>query len=57
MNLKLAYCKAVDKDDDVLTQFKEAKAIKARISEAKSFAELVEIYQWMETEDLDETPS
>ena len=50
--LKLAYCSAVDKDDDILTQFKEAGAIKARISDAKSFLDLVEVYRWMETEDL-----
>src|SRR5512143_1000168 len=39
--LKLAYSKAVDKDDDILTQFVEAAELKKRISEAESFDQLV----------------
>ena len=48
--LRLAYAKAVDKDDDILTQFVESDELKKRISEAQSFDELVEVYRWMETD-------
>ncbi len=43
--LKTAYIKAVEKDDDILTQFVEAKELKNKISDAQSFGELIEIYQ------------
>jgi hypothetical protein len=48
--LKLAYSKAVDKDDDILTQFVEAGELKRKISESESFVSLVEVYRWMETD-------
>ena len=48
------YSKAVDKDDDILTQFVEANELKQRIASAKSFQELVEIYNWMKTDHTDE---
>ncbi len=52
--LKIAYTKAVNKDDDILTQFVEADELKGRISQAQSFAELVEVYRWMETDHTDQ---
>lgn len=55
--LKLAYAKAVDNDDDILTQFVEAQELKKRISAAQSFDELVEVYRWMETDNSDEETS
>jgi len=48
--LKRAYSKAVDKDDDILTQFVEVEELKKKISEAQSFAALAEVYRWMETD-------
>jgi hypothetical protein len=48
------YSEAVDKDDDILTQFVEAKELKQRIASAKSFQELVEVYNWMKTDHTDE---
>ena len=53
--LKLAYSKAVDKDDDSLTQFVEGQELKARISATRSFADLVEVYTWMGTEPENES--
>lgn len=55
--LKLAYTEAVNQDDDILTQFVEADELKKRISQAQSFAELVEVYKWMETDHSDEEPA
>lgn len=52
--LKRAYIKAVEKDDDILTQFVEANELKTRISSAQSFRELTEIYLWMQTDHSDE---
>lgn len=52
--LKLVYSKAVDKDDDILTQFVEARELKKKISEAESFVNLVEVYRWMETDHIHE---
>ena len=48
--LKEAYSKAVDQDDDILTQFVEASELKKKIAEARTFDSLVEVYRWMETE-------
>ncbi|MEN9401680.1 MAG: hypothetical protein RL091_383, partial [Verrucomicrobiota bacterium] len=48
--LKQAYSKAVDKDDDILTQFVEAAELKKRIAEVQSFDSLIEVYRWMETD-------
>jgi hypothetical protein len=48
--LKQAYSKAVDKDDDILTQFVEAAELKKKIAEAQSFDSLIEVYRWMETD-------
>jgi len=53
-DLKLIYSKAVDKDDDILTQFLEAEELQKRISEAQSFDELVAVYEWMKTDHTDE---
>jgi hypothetical protein len=46
--LRRAYSKAVDNDDDILTQFVEAADLRDRISTAQSFDELVAVYQSME---------
>jgi len=56
-DLKFAYARAVEQDDDILTQFVEAEELKARISRAQSFAELVEVYHWMSSDHTDEEPS
>jgi len=48
--LKTAYSKAVDQDDDILTQFVEAPELKRKIAEVQTFDGLVEVYRWMETE-------
>lgn len=54
--LKQAYLKAVDRDDDILTQFVEAAELKKRISDAQSFDQLVEVSKWMQTDTtFDET--
>jgi len=52
--LKTVYTKAVEMDDDILTQFVEAEELTKRISEAQSFESLVEVYQWMSTDHSDE---
>ena len=46
-DLKAVYIKAVEMDDDILTQFVEADPLKKRIEQAQSFHELVEVYHWM----------
>jgi len=48
--LKHAYAKAVDLDDDILTQFVEADELKQKIAEAQNFDDLVAVYDWMQTE-------
>jgi hypothetical protein len=56
--LKLAYRKAVDQDDDILTQFVEAEELKSRISQTKTFDQLIEVYRWMEADhDSTEKPA
>jgi hypothetical protein len=52
--LKRAYSEAVEKDDDILTQFVEATELKKRIAEAKTFDELADIYKWMKIDHSDE---
>ena len=52
--LQRAFSNAVDKDDDILTQFAEPQEIKQRISAAQSFAELADVYRWMQTEHFDD---
>lgn len=53
--LKKEFCHAVDQDDDLLTQFVEADELKRRISQAKSFDELVAVYDGMVTDHSDES--
>ena len=48
--LKRAYLQAVDKDDDILTQFVDAEELQKRTSATQSFQDLVDVYKWMETE-------
>ncbi len=48
--LKRTYSDAVDKDDDILTQFVEPEELKKRILAATSFEQLVQVYKWMETD-------
>ncbi len=48
--LQKAFSKAVDEDDDILTQFAEAREINQRVSAAQSFAELADVFRWMQTE-------
>jgi hypothetical protein len=55
-DLKLVYSKAIDKDDDILTQFVEADELNKRISDAKSFDDLVAVYKWMKTDHTDGDP-
>lgn len=52
--LKLAYLDAVDKDDDILTQFVEADELKRKIADAQRFESLAEVYRWMQTDRLSE---
>ncbi len=53
-DLKSVYSKAVDQDDDILTQFVEADELKKRISDAKSFDGLMAVYDWMNIDHTDE---
>jgi hypothetical protein len=48
--LMRAFSTAVDRDDDILTQFVERDELKKRISATQSFAQLVDVYKWMETD-------
>jgi len=50
LDLKEVYVKAVEKDDDILTQFVEAGVLKERIGEARNFGALAEVYRWMATD-------
>jgi len=52
--LKQAYIRAVDEDDDILTQFVEAEELKGKIAAANSFDSLADVYQWMRTDHGDE---
>jgi hypothetical protein len=48
--LKAAYIRAVEMDDDILTQFVGAVELEKRIHHAHSFSELAEVYRWMRTD-------
>jgi hypothetical protein len=48
--LKGAYSKAVQQDDDILTQFVSRAELLRKIAAAQSFADLVEVYRWMQTD-------
>jgi len=48
--LKRGYAQAVEHDDDILTQFVSASELQRRIAAAQSFADLVEVYRWMQTD-------
>jgi hypothetical protein len=52
--LRQAYLSAVDKDDDILTQFVEADELKKKIAAAESFDSLAAVYRWMQTDHADE---
>ena len=52
-DLKQALRDAVNKDDDVLTQFHEAEELIAQIDAAKSFDDLVNMLVFAATEELD----
>jgi hypothetical protein len=51
--LKQALADAIDKDDDVLTQFHEGDELKQRLERARSFDEVVEVLRFAETETED----
>jgi len=42
---------AIDKDDDVLTQFREAGELKRRLAKVRSFDDVVNLLQFSATED------
>jgi hypothetical protein len=48
--LRKAFMQAVDEDDDSLTQFAEARDIHQRVAVARSFAELADVFRWMQAE-------
>jgi hypothetical protein len=48
--LKSAYSAAVEKDDDILTQFVSRAELQRKIAAAQSFAGLVDVYRWMQTD-------
>jgi hypothetical protein len=53
--LKDAYVDAIDRDDDILTQFVEPEELRERVRRCESFQDLVETWRWMETDySLDE---
>ena len=51
--LKQALRAAVEKDDDVLTQFHEAEELISRIEAAKDFSDLVDMLEYAATEELE----
>jgi hypothetical protein len=51
--LKQALRAAVEKDDDVLTQFHDAEELISRIDAAKDFGDLVDMLEWAATEELE----
>jgi hypothetical protein len=51
--LKQALRAAIEKDDDVLTQFHEAEELVARIDAGKNFDDLVDMLEWAATEELE----
>jgi hypothetical protein len=48
--LQRAYLDAVAHDDDILTQFVEADELTERIKQCANFKQLLETWQWMETD-------
>jgi len=48
--LQGAYLDAVAHDDDILTQFVESDELTKRIQQCSNFKELLETWQWMETD-------
>jgi hypothetical protein len=47
---KRACAQAVEHDDDILTKFVSASELQRRIATAQSFADLVEVYRWMQAD-------
>ena len=52
-DLKQALHAAIDKDDDVLTQFHEAGELREMVTKAASFDDFVEVLTYAATEELD----
>jgi len=50
-DLTRALGSAIDKDDDVLTQFREAGELKRRLAKVRSFDDVVNLLQFSATED------
>jgi hypothetical protein len=50
-DLKNALRAAIDRDDDVLTQFHSATKLKQRVAEAASFDDVVAVLEYARTED------
>jgi hypothetical protein len=48
--LQRAYLDAVAHDDDILTQFVEADELTKHIKQCSDFKELLETWQWMQTD-------
>ena len=52
-DLKEALHAAVERDDDVLTQFHDADDLTSRIAAARTFDDLVQVLEYARTEELD----
>ena len=52
-DLKAALTAAIDKDDDILTQFHEADELREMVAKATSFDDLVEVLTYAATEVID----
>jgi len=49
-DLKRALTKAIDRDDDILTQFREADDLKSRVAKASSFDDVIAVLQYAASE-------
>ena len=49
-DLKQALLKAIDKDDDILTQFHESEGLKRRVGDARSFDDVAEVLHFAATD-------
>ena len=50
VDLTQALLTAIDKDDDILTQFHESEELKRRLRDARSFDEVAEVLKFAATE-------
>ena len=52
--LRTNYQKAINQDDDILTQFVEEEELLKRVADCRDFSSLVEVWNWASVDHFDE---